>query len=316
MCAATRSGVLLLRADITRLPFPTGSVAAIHAGAAIHCWPNPTIAVRASARHASAARRPVTKRRAPCAEALHTRAPAPSTPPGSPRQCWHRSRRGSRHSSVCVQVADAGADACDAATRADGGGRARAAPRRRVCWHDGHEGGRGPGRGARRRRRPPARQRAPPPLSLCPRESVQCSRVLPNCLPKCVHRHKKLFLSVKISRSFVLGHPAKACCLLLKLYHHHATAESWYRACVASQCLIRPASVPLSAPLARAHSWIRWAPCPRAHIASRCLIRFASVPLTIPNPTLARVRSWTRWAPCPTGLGRRASCASWARPWA
>ncbi len=44
-----RSGVLLLRADITRLPFPTGSVAAIHAGAAIHCWPNPTIAVRPSA---------------------------------------------------------------------------------------------------------------------------------------------------------------------------------------------------------------------------------------------------------------------------
>ena len=32
---------LLLRADVGRLPFPTGSVAAIHAGAAIHCWPNP-----------------------------------------------------------------------------------------------------------------------------------------------------------------------------------------------------------------------------------------------------------------------------------
>jgi SAM-dependent methyltransferase len=26
---------------VGRLPFPTGSVAAIHAGAAIHCWPNP-----------------------------------------------------------------------------------------------------------------------------------------------------------------------------------------------------------------------------------------------------------------------------------
>lgn len=37
--------VLLLRADVGRLPFPTGSVAAIHAGAAIHCWPNPTAAM-------------------------------------------------------------------------------------------------------------------------------------------------------------------------------------------------------------------------------------------------------------------------------
>lgn len=33
--------VVLLRADVGRLPFATGSVAAIHAGAAIHCWPNP-----------------------------------------------------------------------------------------------------------------------------------------------------------------------------------------------------------------------------------------------------------------------------------
>ena len=36
---------ILLRADVGRLPFQTGSVAAIHAGAAIHCWPNPTSAV-------------------------------------------------------------------------------------------------------------------------------------------------------------------------------------------------------------------------------------------------------------------------------
>ena len=36
---------IILRADVGRLPFPTGSVAAIHAGAAIHCWPNPTAAV-------------------------------------------------------------------------------------------------------------------------------------------------------------------------------------------------------------------------------------------------------------------------------
>jgi ubiquinone/menaquinone biosynthesis C-methylase UbiE len=32
---------LLLRADVCRLPFATGSVPAIHAGAAIHCWPDP-----------------------------------------------------------------------------------------------------------------------------------------------------------------------------------------------------------------------------------------------------------------------------------
>mmetsp|Transcript_5371 Transcript_5371/g.14464 ORF Transcript_5371/g.14464 Transcript_5371/m.14464 type:complete len:351 (-) Transcript_5371:679-1731(-) len=37
--------ILLLRADVGRLPFPTGSVAAIHAGAAIHCWPNPQAAL-------------------------------------------------------------------------------------------------------------------------------------------------------------------------------------------------------------------------------------------------------------------------------
>eukprot|EP00798_Chlamydomonas_sp_ICE-L_P021013 gene21013-27874_t len=36
---------LLLRADIARLPFPSGSVSAIHAGAAIHCWPNPQAAL-------------------------------------------------------------------------------------------------------------------------------------------------------------------------------------------------------------------------------------------------------------------------------
>ncbi|GFH16386.1 methyltransf_11 domain-containing protein, partial [Haematococcus lacustris] len=36
---------MLLRADVARLPFETGSVAAIHAGAAIHCWPNPQAAL-------------------------------------------------------------------------------------------------------------------------------------------------------------------------------------------------------------------------------------------------------------------------------
>lgn len=36
---------VLVRADVARLPFATGSVAAVHAGAAIHCWPNPLAAV-------------------------------------------------------------------------------------------------------------------------------------------------------------------------------------------------------------------------------------------------------------------------------
>lgn len=36
---------LLVRADVARLPFTTGSVAGIHAGAALHCWPNPQAAV-------------------------------------------------------------------------------------------------------------------------------------------------------------------------------------------------------------------------------------------------------------------------------
>ena len=33
-----------MRADVGRLPFATGSVAALHAGAALHCWPNPAAA--------------------------------------------------------------------------------------------------------------------------------------------------------------------------------------------------------------------------------------------------------------------------------
>ncbi|KAG2437293.1 hypothetical protein HXX76_005951 [Chlamydomonas incerta] len=37
--------IMLLRADVARLPFATGSIAAIHAGAAIHCWPNPQAAL-------------------------------------------------------------------------------------------------------------------------------------------------------------------------------------------------------------------------------------------------------------------------------
>lgn len=39
-----RSKYILVRADVGRLPFPTGSVAGLHAGAALHCWPNPQAA--------------------------------------------------------------------------------------------------------------------------------------------------------------------------------------------------------------------------------------------------------------------------------
>ncbi|KAL5729673.1 hypothetical protein ACHQM5_002591 [Ranunculus cassubicifolius] len=35
----------LVRADVSRLPFSTGSVDAVHAGAALHCWPSPSNAV-------------------------------------------------------------------------------------------------------------------------------------------------------------------------------------------------------------------------------------------------------------------------------
>jgi hypothetical protein len=31
---------------VARLPFATGSVDAVHAGAAIHCWPSPAAGVR------------------------------------------------------------------------------------------------------------------------------------------------------------------------------------------------------------------------------------------------------------------------------
>lgn len=36
---------MCVRADVGRLPFATGSVDAIHAGAALHCWPNPEAAM-------------------------------------------------------------------------------------------------------------------------------------------------------------------------------------------------------------------------------------------------------------------------------
>jgi SAM-dependent methyltransferase len=35
----------LARADISRLPFVSGSIDAVHAAAAIHCWPSPACAV-------------------------------------------------------------------------------------------------------------------------------------------------------------------------------------------------------------------------------------------------------------------------------
>ena len=35
--------VTFVRADIARLPFPDDSVDGLHAGAAIHCWPNPQV---------------------------------------------------------------------------------------------------------------------------------------------------------------------------------------------------------------------------------------------------------------------------------
>ncbi|KAF5955291.1 hypothetical protein HYC85_008147 [Camellia sinensis] len=36
---------ILVRADISRLPFASSSVDAVHAGAALHCWPSPSAAV-------------------------------------------------------------------------------------------------------------------------------------------------------------------------------------------------------------------------------------------------------------------------------
>ncbi|KAL3629646.1 hypothetical protein CASFOL_026868 [Castilleja foliolosa] len=39
------SNFALVRADISRLPFSSGSVDAVHAGAALHCWPSPSNAI-------------------------------------------------------------------------------------------------------------------------------------------------------------------------------------------------------------------------------------------------------------------------------
>lgn len=40
-----KENLLLVRADISRLPFASSSVDAVHAGAALHCWPSPSAAV-------------------------------------------------------------------------------------------------------------------------------------------------------------------------------------------------------------------------------------------------------------------------------
>lgn len=39
------TNIAVVRADVSRLPFASGSVDAVHAGAALHCWPSPTNAV-------------------------------------------------------------------------------------------------------------------------------------------------------------------------------------------------------------------------------------------------------------------------------
>ncbi|KAL5190504.1 putative methyltransferase, chloroplastic [Glycine soja] len=40
-----KENFILVRADISRLPFVSSSVDAVHAGAALHCWPSPLAAV-------------------------------------------------------------------------------------------------------------------------------------------------------------------------------------------------------------------------------------------------------------------------------
>ncbi|KAM6561299.1 hypothetical protein CsatA_030538 [Cannabis sativa] len=40
-----KENIVLVRADISRLPFASSSIDAVHAGAALHCWPSPLSAV-------------------------------------------------------------------------------------------------------------------------------------------------------------------------------------------------------------------------------------------------------------------------------
>jgi SAM-dependent methyltransferase len=39
------ASLLFVRADVGRLPFASGSLDCVHAGAAMHCWPSPSVAV-------------------------------------------------------------------------------------------------------------------------------------------------------------------------------------------------------------------------------------------------------------------------------
>ncbi|XP_008808068.2 uncharacterized methyltransferase At1g78140, chloroplastic-like [Phoenix dactylifera] len=41
----SKENLILVRADISRLPFISSSIDAVHAGAALHCWPSPSTAV-------------------------------------------------------------------------------------------------------------------------------------------------------------------------------------------------------------------------------------------------------------------------------
>ncbi|XP_068641178.1 uncharacterized methyltransferase At1g78140, chloroplastic-like [Aristolochia californica] len=43
--AVPKENLILVRADISRLPFTSKSIDAVHAGAALHCWPSPSTAV-------------------------------------------------------------------------------------------------------------------------------------------------------------------------------------------------------------------------------------------------------------------------------
>ncbi|KAG9451556.1 hypothetical protein H6P81_011521 [Aristolochia fimbriata] len=43
--ALPKENLTLVRADISRLPFASSSIDAVHAGAALHCWPSPSTAV-------------------------------------------------------------------------------------------------------------------------------------------------------------------------------------------------------------------------------------------------------------------------------
>ncbi len=48
--AAGDRGLPLLRADVARLPFARGALAGVHAGAALHMWPDPASAIAEAAR--------------------------------------------------------------------------------------------------------------------------------------------------------------------------------------------------------------------------------------------------------------------------